>query len=254
MALGSQLARWLAGPMLAASLSLPAQAQTSIAPGGAASGSVNATTSIYQIFGHSGTDYTGQAASTTSAPYLSFGVSDGSHAVFSFSAVSGGTNCCGVPHALSGPDGAAGTTNVKAYNGLSGVIGNTQLGLVAVFTSETDPFGSTAPATLSWDAAALGGQLKPALNQVFHGGDGRAGLHDSTGALLSFSAPAGATRLYSGLADSYSFQGLPSYYGDNQGALAYTVSMAPVPEPTSGALLMLGLASMGALLRRRRGR
>lgn len=245
-----------AGAMLAtlAAAALPALAQTGIAPGGTVSGSLGANTSVYQLFGHSGTVHASQAAGTASAPYLSFGASDGSSTVFSFAAVNGGLNCCGNPGALSGPDGTGGSTHVAALNGLSGIGGNTQLGLVAVFTTEADPFGQAAPAALTWNAAQQAGAQAPALHQVFFVGDGRAGLNNGSGARLDFLAPSGATRLYLGFADSFAFNGAPSYYGDNQGALSYTVNlMAPVPEPASGVLALLGLGGLIALRRRRPG-
>lgn len=229
-----------------AALSASAMAQSTITPGSAVSGSVAGTSSIYQVFGHSGTSEPDQVAFTTDAPYVTFNSGD----TFTFTSVTGGVNCCSNPGNLFTPDGGGSNSSVLATNGLSASVGNTALGLVAVFTSESDPFGGTPPAALSWDASNPA-SLAPALNQVFFVGDGREGLNNAAGALLTFTAPVGATRLYVGFADAYSYQGASSYYQDNPGAIAYTIALAPVPEPEGLALVLTGLTLAGLLARRR---
>lgn len=239
----------LAAALIAGAWISPAGAQIAITPGGSASGSVDGTASIYQIFGHSGTVEASQAAATTDAPYLSFT----SGSVFTFTSVTGGINCCSNPGDLYTPDGRSGlSSGVQSLNGLSPVTGNTALPLLAVFTSGSDPFGGAAPAVLPYDAAAPV-SLSPQLNQVFYVGDGRAGQDDPAGALLTFTAPAGATRLYLGFADSFAFNGPPSYYQDNPGKVSFTATLAAVPEPESLAMTAGGLLAL-ALLRRRRQR
>lgn len=233
---------------LATAFAGQAAAQTAIAAGGSVSGSVDGTASIYQLFGHSGTTEASQAAATTDAPYLSFGAGN----VFTFTSVTGGVNCCSNPGDLFTPDGRSGaSTGVLSLNGLSPTVGNTALGLVAVFTSNTDPAGGVAPAALAYDASAPA-SLAPALNQVFYVGDGRQGLDNPAGALLSFTAPVGATRLYIGFADAFSFNGASSYYQDNPGSVSYTVALSAVPEPSSVVLGGFGMAAAIALTRRRR--
>jgi hypothetical protein len=58
----------------------------------------------------------------------------------------------------------------------------------------------------------------PRLAQLFFIGDGRA-----TRRLQRFEIPAGATRLYLGLADAFGFRGPPGNYDDNTGAFDVTV-------------------------------
>lgn len=239
---------FLIAGVLATALSSQAAAQTAIAAGASVSGSVAGTSSIYQLFGHSGTVNASEAPFTTDAPYLSFNAGS----VFTFTSVTGGINCCSNPGDLFTPDGRSGmSTGVLPLNGLSGTTGNTALGLVAVFTSETDPAGGVAPAALPYDAGAAT-SLSPQLNQVVYVGDGRAGLDNPSGALLNFTAPVGATRLYIAFADAYAFNGPSSYYHDNPGSVSYTVSLAAVPEPDSIVLTGFGLVSALALTRRRR--
>ncbi len=230
---------------------------TPIAPGGASGGVVVGTASIYEIFGHVGSTL---VADSTAPAELNFVAGAGN--IFTFSAA-GGVNCCSDPGDLNTPDGKVffnnGTnpTNVGSLNGLSGAIGDTQLPLVGLFTTEVDPFGGIAPSTLPWVAAAAG-SLSPALHQVFYIGDGKAGLDDALGATLQFTAPVNATRLYIGFADAGSFDGSPGFYFDNPGSMEFTATLLAsvdpdrVPAPGTLALFVAaGLAGLG--MRRRRG-
>lgn len=119
-----------------------------------------------------------------------------------------------------------------------------------MFGSETDPFGQPAPAALpAWDANNPQCQA-PGLYQVFFVGDGRAGRDDAAGALLTFTAPAQAIRLYLGFVDASNFVGTSAYYFDNPGSVSATVVLA-VPEPQTAALMGLGLLGVGIAAWRR---
>lgn len=227
-----------------------AWAQTAISPGGSASFTVPGSTSLYQVYGHSGS--TNDTAAD--APWVTFAA--GSSNVFTFTAVTGGVNCCSDANELNTPDGMGfspfgnSNTTVFGINGISDAFGNTQLPLVAMFADETDPFGGTSPAALpAWDAASPAA-LSPALYQVFYVGDGRAGYNNAGGALLNFTAPATATRLYIGFVDAGSFSGSSAWYQDNLGSMNATLALA-VPEPAAAALFAAGLAAVAAAARRR---
>ncbi len=216
-----------------------------IAPGDTALTTVFGNTPVYQIFGHPGNpggDYSGPV---NDAVLYQFGA--GASNVFTFTA-SGLTNCCGgTPN--TPPDGGFAATSIVGANGLSNVVGNTQLPLLGVFTTDTDPFGSTPPAALPWDANNPA-SLAPLLQQVFYIGDGRTGYQDAAGSLLLFTAPASATRLYLGVADAFGFNGTTGYYADNTGSYAVTLSLAAIPEPEAYAMMISGLALLGFVSRR----
>jgi hypothetical protein len=70
------------------------------------------------------------------------------------------------------------------------------------------------------------------------------------GAGGTFVVPAGATKLYLGLPDGFSFNGPPGTYNDNTGG--FTVTGISVPEPATWVMMLTGLGLAGATLRRRR--
>lgn len=237
----------LVGAVAALALA-PAFAQTAITPGGSAAFNVPGLVSLYQVFGHAGS----VNGPSSDAPYVTFNAGAGN--VFSFSSVTGGVNCCGDANQLGTPEGGnwlGPGSAIGGINGISDAFGNTQLPLVAMFGSETDPFGSAAPAALpAWDASNPVSQA-PGLYQVFFVGDGREGLNNAAGALLTFTAPSGATRLYIGFVDAGSFNGTSAWYHDNPGSIDATVNLSAVPEPASYVLMGLGLLCLAQRLRRR---
>jgi hypothetical protein len=221
---------------------------TTILSGQTLATSVAASSSIYQVFGHSGSSVGGAA---TDAVMFNFAAGAGN--IFHFSA-SGLSNCCNGSLNTPPDGGPSGGTNVIGQNGLSNAFGNSQLPLLGVFTSETDPFGGAAPAALGWNTGS-GAAVSPLLNQVFFIGDGKAGYNNPLGAALEFLAPSGATRLYLGVADGWAYSGTSGYYSDNRGQYSVSVELAAdpadVPEPASLGLLGLGLAGMIATRRRK---
>ena len=222
-------------------------------------------TSIYEIFGHEGSTYSGFPggipADGIPAHLLTFTQNINNR--FTFSAT-GAVNCCGNATDTRGPDGGIffinGTnpTNVSGINGLSSAIGNTQLPVVGVFTADADPFGGTPPVAMPWNASSPA-SLAPLLHQVFYIGDGRAGFNDAGGSILEFLAPSDATRLYIGFADAFWFNDFSGAYADNPGSMDVTANLlaSPLPpthvsEPGSFALFGAALLALTGLRRSRK--
>jgi hypothetical protein len=122
------------------------------------------------------------------------------------------------------PDGdPAARSEINSLGGISGYNGPDGA-LVGVFLDSQNPKDTTAPALIDFSSNGIGTNfmtLNPALGQVFFIGNGRAGLVAKT--RQSFIAPAGATRLYLGIADAFAFNGDPGWYDDNKGAFTVTV-------------------------------
>ncbi len=169
-----------------------------------------------------------------------------------FSSVTGLVRCS-VSDPLNGPDGgtgAGGVTNMESFRDVSGLIhSNRTMFLVGVFRdSNAGSPGGTPPVRLGFSDPENFLTLSPLLNQMFFIGDGRT---DDTNAVQTFFVPAGATRLYLGFADGFSFTGFPGHYGDNTGELVADFEFTPVPEPAV-SLTAAGIFLGGWVLHRRR--
>jgi hypothetical protein len=154
-----------------------------------------------------------------------------------------------------GPDGGFVFTT-SSSDGISGATWPVDA-LVGVFLDDTLPTSSAAPADLDFGPTGIGtsfATLSPALKQAFFIGDGLTGT--GTGSAQTFVVPAGATRLFLGVADGVG-------WFNNSGALSVTVAVAappptpaaalPVPTLSEAALALLALSlALGASARIRR--
>lgn len=126
------------------------------------------------------------------------------------------------PCGNNGPDGASFISAAPSYNGISGITNFPGRSLVAVFVSDAEP---TNPAPVPLDFAIIGtnyATLAPELRQVFFLGDGLT----ANGMAQAIRVPAGATRLYLGLIDGYSYADTPDGYEDNSGSFSVSVTPA----------------------------
>jgi hypothetical protein len=140
-----------------------------------------------------------------------------------------------------GPDGYIDPRTIGAASGISGITLGSMLALVGVFLDNTEPTGAPPP-SLDFTGALNFSSLAPVLNQLFFIGDGLTGT--GTGTTQSFLVPDTATRLYLGPIDAH-FGGSPGAYFDNTGSFTATFEITSVPEPTTLALMGLGLAGIG---------
>lgn len=134
-----------------------------------------------------------------------------------------------------GPDGGS----ALAASGPSGLISGFDLpanSLVGVFWG---PNLATAPGLAKSSPTAI--DYSPQLGQIFFIGDGLNGT--GIGSIQNFHVPAGATRLFFGTANS-------SNWAESQGVIQVFVTKA-VPEPSTAFLMLVGLATCVARVRRR---
>lgn len=125
-------------------------------------------------------------------------------------------------------------------NGISGVRAPISA-LMGVFLSSGQPSLTAAPSDLNFQTLGLNfTNLSPLLKQLFFIGDGETVANK----VQLFDIPAGATRLYLGTMDGFG-------WFNNTGAI--TVDVSVVPEPSSLALMLFGVAGVaGCAMRGRR--
>jgi hypothetical protein len=152
---------------------------------------------------------------------------------------------------IFGPSGNGATgSSLTSFGGISSYVGP-QGPLVGVFLPNAVPSGAP-PVGLDFSPSGLATDflvLAPLIGQVFYIGDGQT----SGGILQQFIAPTGATRLFR-IPDGFGFGGAPGAYDDNDGAyqILIGVNQTPaVPEPSTGAMMILGFAGIGFMAHRR---
>ena len=125
-----------------------------------------------------------------------------------------GIGCSG-PGTGFGPDGGDPNGSIlNSFGGISSYSGP-EGALVGLFLDANIPNG-VAPSGLNFTGGGLGMdflELSPGLGQVFFIGDGQT----SGNVVQAFMAPEGATRLFLGIPDGFSFDDKPGAYEDNDG-------------------------------------
>lgn len=116
-----------------------------------------------------------------------------------------------------GDGGAIGTTDVKSFKGISGIVDRrNRMFLVGVFLTDAPP-SNPAPPRLDFTNREEFDLLEPSVGQTFFVGNGKG---------RRYRVPPEATRLFLGFADAYFYEGDPGYYNNNFGHLNVTVDIA----------------------------
>ncbi len=191
-------------------------------PSGGTSGTltVQSTADIF-LSGHIGT--AGISDPGTAPQLIPVGGLTGQ--VVRFSNVAGTWNCQpgGAMAGAEGGSGCGGSTNISSYHGISGIIHNNKtMILVGVFLTDAEP-ADPAPARLDVTNANSVASFQPSIAQTFFIGDGLT----AGGTTQEFAIPPGATRLFVGIPDAYSFQGAPCCYNDNSGSINLSWEIGP---------------------------
>jgi len=192
--------------------------------GGGNTLSVLSTSNLF-LSGHTGTQ--GLSGPGTAPPQVSVAGSAGKAVRFTsvtgaWTCASGGTN--------NGPDGAtcAGSgTNVASFKGIAGLTHSSRTMFLAGVFLDANETADPAPARLDVSNYNAAVTLQPGLGQTFFIGDGLS----ASSTLQEFIVPAGATRLFLGIVDGSSFQGIPCCWDDNSGSMTVTFE---VVTPTGG--------------------
>ena len=184
----------------------------------------------------------------TLPPFVSF---LSGQTVLTFSSVTGTVTInVGSGSNANNPDGigaAPADSDTSSVGGISGIAAPHAGYLVGIFETANEPF-DPAPSILNFTMSGTSfTSLSPALNQTFFIGDGLTG--NGTGAIQQFMIPAGATRLFLGIADAANYHGAPGSYGDNVGSFSATFDI--VPEPSTWALGLSGIIFLLAIQYRR---
>ena len=219
------------------------------APALAGDVTVAATTDIWLAGQPVGTVATGNFGSDSAPANSPVLINAAGGTTFTFSAsgsTSVDTSC------FAGPDGGCfadeSSFGVGPANGIGAYKGPSDA-LIGVFLDASTPVGTGGPASLDYtDPAVVGAAgFTPVLDQIFFIGDGLTGT--GSGAVQTFLAPSGSTRLFLAVADSFG-----SSTG-NLGSLdvSFATTGGGVPEPAAWALMLAGFGLAGAGLRRRRG-
>jgi hypothetical protein len=205
--------------------------------------------------GHSVAPNPGGGSGGTLPPFFAFAANSG---FVLRAAVVGTTSLTPGFDGVNGEGNGSFSTNISSYGGISGIVDTNRSGfLVGVFLDDTEPVAGTEPARLSFASPEDFTTLSPLLRQTFLIGDGKA---DNSGAVQSFVAPAGATRLFLGFADGPNYTGLPGAFQDNSGrsvvvtfadAIVVGPVAAPVFAPAALALLGIGLLGIARVHRQR---